>query len=141
MPGAVTVGAAGCGFAAGGAKLAAGAGVTVALPAWPCGTEFNGAPTGISHLWPGCPCGGFMPGAVAVAAAGLATGVIFAAGAGAVVAAGLLSRFINAGLFVGGSSPTLLSGALFSLSLLQDTNATVITAMQNRLEIFIKIVL
>ena len=26
----------------------------------------RGAPTGISHRWFGCPCGGFMPGAVAV---------------------------------------------------------------------------
>ena len=23
--------------------------------------EFKGAPTGISHLWPGCPCDGFIP--------------------------------------------------------------------------------
>ncbi len=27
----------------------------------------KGAPTAISHLWPSCPCGGFIPGAVGVA--------------------------------------------------------------------------
>ena len=33
------------------------------------GLLFNGAPTEISQRWPGCPCGGFIPGAVAVCAA------------------------------------------------------------------------
>ena len=28
------------------------------------GLLFKGAPTAISQRWPGCPCGGFMPGAV-----------------------------------------------------------------------------
>jgi hypothetical protein len=30
------------------------------------GGELSGAPTAMSQRWPGCPCGGFMPGAVAV---------------------------------------------------------------------------
>ena len=33
------------------------------------GAEFRGAPTAISQRWPGCPCGGFIPGAVFVAGA------------------------------------------------------------------------
>ena len=28
----------------------------------------NGEPTGVPQTCPGCPCGGFMPGAVAVGA-------------------------------------------------------------------------
>ena len=28
------------------------------------GLEFNGAPTAISHRWPACPWGGFIPGGV-----------------------------------------------------------------------------
>ena len=39
----------------------AGAVVTVVGAA---GLLFNGAPTAISHRWPGSPCGGFMPGSV-----------------------------------------------------------------------------
>ena len=32
------------------------------------GLLFKGAPTAISQRWPGCPCGGFMPGAVTIGA-------------------------------------------------------------------------
>ena len=47
------------------------------------GLLFKGAPTEISQRWPGCPCGGFIPGAVAVCAAvcviicGLVTTALF----------------------------------------------------------------
>ena len=45
------------------------------------GFEFKGAPTFISQRWPGCPCGGFMPGAVVVDAVvavtcGVVTGIV-----------------------------------------------------------------
>jgi hypothetical protein len=41
------------------------------------GVELSGAPTAISQRCPGCPCGGFIPDAVAVAGAVVAfTGVV-----------------------------------------------------------------
>ena len=59
MPGAVLAGA-------------AAVGVILVIVEGACCEEvvifagwFNGAPNAISHLWPGCPCGGFIPGAVA----------------------------------------------------------------------------
>ena len=36
--------------------------------------EFSGAPTAISQRWPGCPCGGFIPGAVTTGCAEAAGG-------------------------------------------------------------------
>jgi hypothetical protein len=49
------------------------------------GLLFKGAPTAISHLCPGCPCGGFIPGAVLTAGEEVVT-------TGCVLAAGLLSN-------------------------------------------------
>jgi hypothetical protein len=44
------------------------------------GFEFNGAPTLISQRCPGCPCAGFIPGAVAVVEAVAVAGAIVPGG-------------------------------------------------------------
>ena len=43
-----------------GANMAGTSEAGLAVPA-----ELSGWPTGMSQRWPGCPCGGFIPGAVA----------------------------------------------------------------------------
>lgn len=83
MPGAVVVGAPDDGVTVGvnagveaGAEIVTGEGaddglvileiVAGAAGFWP-GGEFKGEPTAISQRWPGSPCAGFIPAAVAVA--------------------------------------------------------------------------
>lgn len=70
----------GGGGAAGmGVVLIVAAGVAVS------GLLLSGEPTGISHLCPGCPCGGFIPGAVGCEEAGAGVVVVVSVPAGAVV--------------------------------------------------------
>jgi hypothetical protein len=56
-----------------------------------------------------------VAGAACVPGAEAATGVTVAVPAGVAVAAGAASRFINAGLVVGGTSPYLRSSCFVSL--------------------------
>lgn len=119
MPGAVAVAVPGFKIAgAAGALCGAGlvcVGVTV-LP----GGEFNGAPTAISHLWFGCPCGGFIPGAVFAGCGGVFTGC----GCGAVASGRACCMFCTfacgawASATGGGGVPELSCG---SNSFLQET--------------------
>lgn len=49
------------------------------------GLLLSGAPTAISQRWPGCPCAGFMPGAVLLATVLVAAGIVAAGLEGNVV--------------------------------------------------------